>query len=508
MTKKHLPILVCDDEKNMRRLLNDVLVGEGFSVDCASNGQEALSLIEKNNGNYALMITDLTMPEMDGFQLIEETRKLGYGISVIVITAYATIETAVQTMRAGVVDFIVKPFGIEDIKATVRRSLDSQTLMRYASFSRPKTTAPSEPGNNIIGSDDRLKQIFNLIARISNLDTSVLIQGESGTGKELVAQAVHYNGNRKDRPFVAVNCGALPESLLESEFFGHERGAFTGAHALQKGKFELADGGTLFLDEIGEMPLSLQVKLLRVLQEKKIVRVGGEKEIKVDVRIIAATNRDLSAEVEQKLFRQDLFYRLNVVPIQIPPLRERRSDIPELVHHFMEHFTEKHNLAPFEISDEQMKKIVRRSWKGNIRELQNSVEKAVILGSADSLIVDPSLATYQSSDAVQMFNQDDSTKPDVVEEETKPINSSTALVLNLGAEGEVRDLKSVSEDAERIAIVRAIQLCGNNKAEASKRLGISRKTLFNKINELNIRELLDLADETPYPIGMILEEQR
>ncbi|MGF1572551.1 MAG: sigma-54-dependent transcriptional regulator [Sumerlaeia bacterium] len=495
MQKTSLPILICDDEKNMRRMLKDVLAGEGYAVECAENGKEALKLIEDNNGNYSLLITDLTMPEMDGFKLIENLRKLGFGISVIVITAYATIETAVQTMRSGAVDFIVKPFGIEQIKTAVRRSLDSQTLLKHASFSKPKMPGNNEPEHNIIGSDDRLKQIFSLISRVSNLDTSVLIQGESGTGKELVAQAIHYNGNRKDHPFVAVNCGALPESLLESEFFGHERGAFTGAHALQKGKFELANGGTLFLDEIGEMPLELQVKLLRVLQEKKIVRVGGEKEIKVDVRIIAATNRDLSTDVDEKLFRQDLFYRLNVISIEIPPLRERRSDIPELVHHFLEMFTTKHQLDKVEISDEQMIKIQNRSWRGNIRELQNSAEKAVILGSVEALISD-SPTGRQSSELVQTSALSHTNSLD---ESSHDSNLLNLLQLSLGTGEEIRDLKLVSEDAERMAIVRALKVCANNKAEASKRLGVSRKTLFNKINELNIRELLENLDDTPLP---------
>lgn len=506
MNETTAPILVCDDEKNMRRLLQDVLTGEGFTVVCASNGKEALEIINQTKGNISLLITDLTMPEMAGFELIEEIRKLGFGISVIVMTAYATIETAVQSMRSGAVDFVVKPFGIEQIKSAVRRSLDSQTLLKHASYSKPKFSPTEEGEFSIIGKDDRLRQIFNMIARVSNLDTSVLIQGESGTGKELVAQAIHFNGNRKGKPFVAVNCGALPESLLESEFFGHERGAFTGAHALQKGKFELADGGTLFLDEIGEMPLSLQVKLLRVLQEKRFVRVGGEKEIRVDVRIIAATNRDLSNDVEQKLFRQDLFYRLNVIPIEIPPLRERRNDIPELVNHFLEQFSQKHNLPTLLVSPEEMNLIMRRSWKGNIRELQNSAEKAIILGSIDSLT---GLATaYSPSSELNMLPDFSKAEPHHMEipPTDVPMASSSGSNLDLGRFGEIRELKYVAEDAERLAIVRAINLCGNNKAEAAKRLGISRKTLFNKINELNLRNLQDSNEETPTPTPTTAEQ--
>ncbi|MDX1973375.1 MAG: sigma-54 dependent transcriptional regulator [Candidatus Sumerlaeia bacterium] len=492
MVKKIPPILVCDDEKNMRRLLKDILGASGYQVEVAENGRVALEMIQANNGNYALLITDLSMPEMDGYELIQQIRALGFGFSVVVMTAHATVENAVQTMRSGAVDFIIKPFGIEQIRTAVSRTLDTQLLMENASLAKPRV-ADDEAGEfHIIGKSTRLQQIFRLISRISSLDTSVLIQGESGTGKELVAQAIHFNGNRKDKPFVAVNCAALPESLLESEFFGHERGAFTGAHALQKGKFELADGGTLFLDEIGEMPLALQAKMLRVLQEKKIQRVGGEKEIRVDVRVIAATNRDLSRDVDQKLFRQDLFYRLNVLLIELPPLRDRRDDIPELVYHFINQFVEKHQLLPISVHPDLMKRIQNAPWRGNIRELQNSVEKAVIMGDAEMILPDGGLRFSLEPEGVEEHTP--LPKEDGLEEGSP---TDAIYPLRLGRGDDIYDLSHVAQEAERRAILRAILLCNNNKAEAAKRLNISRKTLFNKINELKLRDLLNLSEDTP-----------
>jgi len=487
-------ILVCDDEKNMRFLLTDLLGDEGYTIETAADGAEGLQKIKDHNPHhYAVVITDVSMPEMDGFELIKKARQHGCEASFIVITAFATVESAVKSMHTGASDFVVKPFGVEQIKSAVRRALDSRDLLDQVSYSHPDINLGS--GNEdfqIIGQDRQLKSIFQIISKIADIDTSVLVQGESGTGKELVAQAIHYNGVRRDQPFVAVNCGALPEALLESEFFGHERGAFTGAHSLQKGKFEIADGGTLFLDEVGEMPLSLQVKFLRVLQEKKFTRVGGEKEYSSDVRIIAATNRDLLDAVKQKTFREDLYYRLNVLPIRIPPLRERRGDIPELIRFFIRRFCQRHKMPTLELSESVIQKACNKEWPGNIRELQNAVEKSVILGdpefigSGDLSPIAGEVDQRESLDSSAYIQKIQVLKIDSLDEENAD-DIGEVCQIALGDGDNIRELGLVAADAQRYAILRAVKLCSGNKAEAAKRLGVSRKTLFNKINELGLR---------------------
>ncbi|MDK2970676.1 MAG: hypothetical protein PWP23_431 [Candidatus Sumerlaeota bacterium] len=490
-------ILVCDDEKNMRNLLVDVLEDDGWQVIACANGREAVETLRRGEYEIPVMILDLAMPELDGFGVIEETRKLGLDTSIIVLTAYGTIDTAVRTIRAGAADFIVKPFENVLLRATVRRTMESRDLLAQLELSHPSFLGADHTPLPIIGQDMRLRSIFKTVRKIADLKTSVLVTGESGTGKELVAQAIHFNGSRRDKPFVAVNCGALPESLLESEFFGHERGAFTGAHALQRGKFEIADGGTLFLDEIGEMPLSLQVKLLRVLQDGKYTRVGGEKENTVDVRVIAATNRDLAHEVGTKAFREDLYYRLNVIPIHLPPLRERRGDIPQLVTFFANRFSQRHNLPTLEIGPEILDTLKHHTWPGNIRELQNVVEKAVIMQEPELLKIpmrapeSPFRPVPPPSAQEASTVEEEAPTPDLPELPERPAPaqdsiSDDEIILNLGPGGAIRELSEVAADAQRSALIRALRLCNGNKAEAAKRLGISYKTLFNRIHELGI----------------------
>ncbi|MCB2153991.1 sigma-54 dependent transcriptional regulator [bacterium] len=467
-------VLIVDDEKNMRNLLLDILEDDGWQAVACASGEEALEVLQESSATIPAMIVDLSMPGMDGFEVIKRTLKMSPDTTIIVITAFGNVDTAVKAMQLGAADFVVKPFDNSRIRSAVRRSFESRDLLTRAEFCHPTFVGADRAPLPMIGSDESLQDVFTIIKRIADLKTSVLIQGESGTGKELVAQAVHYNGSRRDKPFVAVNCAALPETLLESEFFGHERGAFTGAHALQRGKFELADGGTLFLDEIGEMPLGLQAKFLRVLQDQRFRRVGGESEISVDVRIIAATNADLQESIRTKAFREDLYYRLNVIPLHLPPLRERRQDIPQLARYFNQRFSDRHKLEPLKLSDEIIAGIQEREWPGNIRELQNAVEKALVLRDARVLLESSSYTVTPSGSEIPKMTA------------AKPPVSEDHLLVDLGEEGEIRPLGDVAADAQRGAVIRAIRLCGGNKAEAAKRLGVSYKTLFNKIHELDI----------------------
>ena len=475
-------VLVCDDEKNMRRVLEDILADDGWEVTTAATGEEVLALISDGR-RYDAIVLDLSLPGINGLEVIDRLREAGNDSGLVVITAYGSVDAAVRAMQHGAVDFLIKPFDNSRIKAALRKIRESRGLISDVEMSQPTLIGADNLPLNIVGRDPRLADIFRVIKQIASLKTSVLIHGESGTGKELVAQAIHFNGSRRHMPFVPLNCAALPETLLESEFFGHERGAFTGAHALVRGKFELADHGTLFLDEIGDMPMSLQVKLLRVLQEQRFTRVGGEKEISVDVRVIAATNRDLHEAVRLKLFREDLFYRLNVIPLHLPPLRERQEDIPHLVEHFLAKFSKRHHLPKLKLAQEHFDALRSYDWPGNIRELQNAVEKATVLQDVEALMgltagrrytppASPSgefrrLAT-SNGPAARAAGEDD-------------------YVLDLGRGGHIRDLNDVAADAQRAAVIRALKLCNGNKSEAAKRLGISYKTLFNKIDDLQIQ---------------------
>ncbi len=468
-------VLICDDEKNMRRVLEDILSDDGWEVTSVGSGEEVLKRVDDGE-TYDAIVMDLSLPGMNGLEVIDQLEENGCDSGLVVITAYGSVEAAIHAMKHGAIDFLIKPFDNARIKGALRKIRESRGLLSTVQLSHPTLVGEDNHPLNIVGHDPRLTSIIHVVKKIASLKTSVLIHGESGTGKELVAQAIHFNGARRHNPFVAINCAALPETLLESEFFGHERGAFTGAHALQKGKFELANHGTLFLDEIGDMPLSLQVKLLRVLQEQKFSRVGGEKEINVDVRVIAATNRNLEEAVQQKSFREDLFYRLNVIPVTLPPLRERKSDIPQLVDHFMNRFAKRHHLPKLELNDDDMEMLTNHPWAGNIRELQNAIEKAVVLQDKDALF----------SGAFSTSSRDD-----------VPVSAHTGggevavnddqFLLDLGEDSTIRQLSEVAADAQRAAVIRALKLCKGNKSEASKRLGVSYKTLFNKIDDLQIQ---------------------
>ena len=447
-------ILVVDDEKNMCELLSDVLAAEGYAVETCGNGAAAIKAGTRRAWNA--IILDLHLPDMDGRDVLKALREHRVTAPVIIITAHGTIDAAVQAMRQGAFDFIVKPFDIERVKAGVAKAQEAVGLISAATRSCPTFARSVLAEQHIVGESHKLAEVMEIVAKVAHSNATVLIQGESGTGKELVAQAIHYNGARKDEALVPINCAALPETLLESELFGFERGSFTGAYSRKIGKFEMADGGTLFLDEVGDMSLAMQAKLLRVLETKAFSRVGGTEPIQVDVRVIAATNKYLEKAVAEERFREDLYYRLNVIPISLPPLRERKEDIRALGEHFIDKYCSENGLEEVRFSDETMRRLEEYDWPGNIRELQNVVEKGVVLGEA--------YAWPQGA----------------------PVPRPGAALAPAPESGEVASLRRVTESAQREAIIRAIRKTAGNKSEAAKLLGIGYKTLFNKINELGI----------------------
>lgn len=376
-------ILVVEDDDGVRETLTALLKEAGYDVEAAGDGPPAIALAKQSP--FDLYMIDLRLPSMSGIQIMDQIKKINAEAVCIVLTAYATIELSVQAMRAGAFDFIAKPFQIDVVLNLVKNALEFSRL-KTENLSLKKMVRDKYRFENMVGSSLQMNRVYELIERVADSDSTILIQGESGTGKEIVAKTIHYNSPRRDKPLIPINCGAIPEALLESELFGHEKGAFTGATASRTGRFELAHGGTLFLDEIGELPLSLQVKLLRVLQEQTFERVGGVKSIQVDVRIIAATNQDLEKSIEEKRFREDLYYRLNVIPINIPPLRKRKDDIPLLVNHFIDKFNHKKNKKVDGITPEALSLLHNYYWPGNIRELENLIERMIVLMGHEGMI--------------------------------------------------------------------------------------------------------------------------
>src|SRR5262245_12203861 len=378
-------VLIVDDEKSMRDLLSITLEKEGYDVDTAAGGELAIEMLHRETVDA--VITDLRMPKVDGLQVLRAAKEISPDIAVIVITAVASTETAVEAMKLGAYDYLTKPFKLDEANLIVRNALERKRLKDENLYLR-RQLETQHRFENIIGKSGRIAEVFDTIRKIADSPSTAMITGESGTGKELVARAVHFNSLRRDKPFVSVNCGAIPEGLMESELFGHVRGAFTGAVANKVGLFSAAESGTLFLDEITEIPPLLQVKLLRAIQTREIRRVGDTKDLKTDVRLIAASNRDLEGAVQEGILREDLFYRLNVIPIQLPPLRERREDIPLLVAHFLQKFGKELGKDVRGVTPEAMAVLERHHWPGNIRELENVLERAIVLGAGDMLTVD------------------------------------------------------------------------------------------------------------------------
>lgn len=439
-------ILVVDDEPIVRESLRDWLSDASYQVFTAENGPQALEIIERER--VGILIADLVMPGMDGIELMKRAKACLPQIEVVIMTAYGSVPTAIAAMKEGAYDYIEKPFCPERVESLLERLVEHQGLVEENLSLRQKLEERYR-FENIVAKSNKMQKIIELIKLVAKSNATVLITGESGTGKELVARALHSQNHRRGKPFVAVSCAALPESLLESELFGHERGAFTGAYAQKKGKFEFANRGTLFLDEIGEMSANIQVHLLRVLEEKAFTRVGGNEEIKVDVRIISATNKDLKGAIARGAFREDLYYRLNVVTIELPPLRDRKEDIPLLAQHFLHKFAQENQKAVTEFSLEAQEFLLSYDWPGNVRELENAVERAVIL--AKNSLIDVADLPHPSS--------------------------SPAEAVPLG--------KSLRE-LEREHIRRVLQEAGGNYSQASRVLGISRMTLYNKARDYGL----------------------
>jgi two-component system NtrC family response regulator len=378
-------ILVVDDEENYLVILSAFLADEGYETLTAQNAQRALEILE--SADVDLVLTDMKMPSMDGIELLKEVKKRAPHTPVVVMTAYGTVEKAVEAMQEGAFNFIQKPFQNETLRQIADKAISTYRVVKE-NKRLVQALRDRYRFDNIVGKSKPLQEVFHIVQKVAHTKATVLITGESGTGKELVAKAIHFNSPRRTKPFVAVSCAALTESLLESELFGHEKGAFTGAIAAKKGRFELADGGTLFLDEIGEVPLSVQVKLLRVLEEMTFERVGGSRTVAADVRLVAATNRDLKGLVGEKRFREDLYFRLNVVHINLPPLRERREDIPLLGAHFVKKYAQEANRGELGISAEAMRFLYNHRWPGNVREFEHAIERAVLLSKGNEITLD------------------------------------------------------------------------------------------------------------------------
>jgi DNA-binding NtrC family response regulator len=449
--KSHWQILVVDDEEVMCESLAAWLREDGYLVDTAASGRQAMEKARQKD--FAIYFVDLKMPGgMDGIETMMQIRRLHPEASIIIITAYATVDTAIAAMKEGAQEYIVKPCNPEEISLLVSRIIKVKNLQRENTILRKKLSRQYRVGD-VISKNAKMHDVLDLAHEVSSLRSTVLIQGESGTGKELIARAIHFSGDRAAKPFVAVSCAALAETLLESELFGHEKGSFTGASQQKRGKFEMADGGTIFLDEIGDISPKLQVDLLRVLQDRSFYRVGGSEEVRVDVRAIAATHVNLQQAVAEGKFRDDLFYRLNVIEIRIPPLRDRREDIPLLVHHFIERLSPELGKDIGEVSDGALRLLMDYNWPGNVRELENAVERAMVTCRGKGLVEEDFSFLAQNGGAGKSF----------------AVPAGMTL-----------------QEMEKLAIMATLQRTSGNIKESASLLGIDRSTLYEKIKRYEI----------------------
>lgn len=448
-------ILVVDDKESMRTVLHQALTDEGFQVDTAENGTSALDLARVKS--YDLAITDLKMPDVDGLQVLSGLKEIDNDMSVIIMTAYGTVESAVAAMKYGACDFITKPFDPDHLNVIIQRALENRRLIAENSLLREEL-ANTLGFSEIIGQNEKMKDVSRLIQKVSGSDTSVLLQGESGTGKELFARAIHNLSPRRDKPYVALNCAAIPRELLENELFGSEKGAYTSSVARKMGKFEIADGGTLFLDEIGDMDISLQAKLLRVLQDRSFERLGGNKTINVDVRVIAATNMNLAEMIKKRMFREDLYYRLSVFPITIPPLRERYDDIKPLADYFIDKYCKEMKKPLKSLSRDALALMEKYHWPGNVRELENTIERSIILSEGKKITPEHMAIRLQSTNEIRL--------------------REGAGLKDIGAHAQ--------KQAERAAIIRVLKQVRGNKRKCAEVLKIDYTTLFDKIKKYEI----------------------
>ena len=451
-------ILIIDDEESFRHMLSVILIKEGYEVETASNGEEGLQ--KSLASPFDQILCDIRMPRMDGLEFLRQIKKTAVDATIIIMSAYGTLDIAIEAMKLGAYDYISKPFKPDEIILTLRKAQEREQLRRENQLLR-KEVAKEYSFENIVSKNEEMQKIFDVIKKIAPYKSTVLITGESGTGKELIARALHYNSERSQNPFLPINCGAIPENLLESELFGHAKGAFTDAIRTKKGLFEEADGGTLFLDEIGELPGQLQVKLLRVLQEGEVRRIGESKSIQVDVRIVSATVKDLVKEVNESRFREDLFYRLNVLPIHIPPLRERKEDIPLLIHHFIKKYNEVMNKNVAGVDQKALEALMNYKWYGNVRELENTIERAIVLTDKDHIEVENLPVEVQDFKGELQFEV-------FSDEECSIKKASKTLEINL--------------------IKKALRKTKGNHTHAARLLEISHRALLYKIKEYGIVE--------------------
>lgn len=453
-------ILVVDDEESIREFLEIMLKKEGYEVSTAEDGLVAKDMLTKKT--FDMVISDMQMPNMTGLELLKFVKDTYSDIVFMMITAFGTTETAVEAMKIGAYDYVTKPFKIDEVRLNIQNALRSKNLETEVRVLK-KELVKEYSFQNMVGNSPAMHTVFDLVKRVSQSPTNVLITGESGTGKEVVAKAIHYNGPLKDKPFVTINCGAIPENLMESEMFGHKKGSFTGAISDKAGLFEVADGGTLFLDEVGELPLSIQVKLLRAIQERIIRRVGATDDMKVEVRIIAATNRNLEEMVQKGTFRQDLYYRLNVIGIRTPALRERAEDIPLLAMHFLKKYNEKLNKAISSISTEAMDILKKYNYPGNVRELENMIERTVALEAGSTVLPEslPPMVNTPSGRKMASSNE-----------------------IDVGDDG--LDLDKVMGQIEKELLVKAIHAAGGVKKKAAKLLKISFRSMRYRIEKYNL----------------------
>ena len=450
-------ILVVDDEESLRHMLDSFLSREGYDVTVAENGEEALAILDREP--FDVVLCDIRMPKVDGLGLLDGVSKRGLSTTVIMMSAYGTVDTAIEAMKRGAYDYINKPFKSDEVLLTLKKAEEREKLKAECAALRDEMRREYR-FDNIVARSESMQGIFRTVRKVAEYKSTVLIYGESGTGKELIARALHYNSPRANRTFVAVNCGAITETLLESELFGHVKGAFTDANRDKRGLFQEADGGTLFLDEIGEMPLSLQVKLLRVIQEGEVRRVGDTRSIPVDVRLVAATVKDLGEEVKANAFREDLFYRLNVLPIHLPPLRDRREDVPLLVEHFLTQCKKRLTRTSATCSAEAMKALMDYTWPGNVRELENAVEHALILSEVDVVEVpNLPLKVRESKDRIRMALASDELS-----------------------------IKKMNRLVEEELIRRALKVTGGNRTRAAGLLEISHRALLYKLKDYGLTE--------------------
>ncbi len=452
MKKTEGKILVVDDEKSMREILQIFLKNEGYSVSVADNGQSAIEAVKKDI--FDLIITDMKMPKVSGLDVLKSVKKITPDTVVVIITAFGTTESAVEAMKLGAYDYIQKPFQMDDIRLVVKNALEKQKLQKDVAILKEQLKPPSL--ENIIGKSSLMQAMFEVISKSAESNASVLIAGESGTGKELVAKAIHSLSPRKDHHFVAVNCAAIPEGLLESELFGYMKGAFTGAASNKQGLFELANDGTLFLDEIGEMSMNLQAKLLRVIEGGTFRRVGGVSDIKVDVRIISATNKDLQDLIEKGRFREDLYFRLNVLSVKIPPLRERRDDVPILVDHFLKKYAGDKK----QFSENAIELLENYQWKGNVRELENIIERVVLLCDSEIIGVEH------------------------LPEEIGSVSTAERISVHSGG----IDFEKIMEDTEKAYLLRALEKTNGVKTEAAKLLNLTFRSFRHKLKKYGIEK--------------------